>query len=193
MVRGRCRNPVTSGVLLWLWWAAIRPRRWNCYGSQHHPRCIGAGRSTSVRTAPARSAQPAAVRCVRTLFAHMLKRPGPPAPAPKKLAMLPPGPASAKPDRHRQKYAAWFKVPSTVQTRPAVPLGSHSCLPCPHSCAVCARQSPVRPGVKTPFHACPRPAGALPADGWKKFPHPSRARRAEAVAVRGRCRNRFNI
>ena len=105
----------------------------DCSGRERHPRCIGAGRSTSVRTAPARPAQPAAVRCVRTLFAHMLKRPSPPAPAPKELVVLPPWPAAASTDRHRQKYSLCFKVPSAVQTRPAVPLGSHSCLPFPHS------------------------------------------------------------
>ena len=90
----------------------------------------------------------------------------PPAPVPKESRVLPPWPACSKPDRHRQKYLLWFKVPSAVQVRPAVPLGSNSCLPCPHSCAVCARQSPVRPGAKTAFHARPGPATALPADGW---------------------------
>ena len=49
----------------------------DCYGRGRHPRCIGAGRSTSVRTAPARPAQPSAVRCVRTLFAPVLKRRSP--------------------------------------------------------------------------------------------------------------------
>ena len=105
----------------------------DCYGRGRHPRGIGAGRSTSVRTlfvTPGSATLP--VRC-RTVFAHMLKRPGPPAPAPKELAILPPWPASAKTDRHRQKYSLWFKAPSAVPPRPAVPLGSNGCLPFPHS------------------------------------------------------------
>ena len=133
----------------------------NCSGCGRNPRCIGAGRSTSVRTAPARPAQPPAVRCVRTLFAHMLKRPGPPAPAPKELAVLPPWPAAASTDRHRQKYSLCFKVPSAVQTRPAVPLGSHSRLPFPHSLRQCVpvshlfapvlkRRSPSARGQQVP-------------------------------------------
>ena len=174
ILRGNCEPPSGPGGCFAVAFVGYRPATSeNCSGCGRNPRCIGAGRSTSVRTAPARPAQPAAVRCVRTLFAHMLKRPGPPAPAPKEFAVLPPWPAAASTDRHRQKYSLWFKAPSAVQTRPAVPLGSHSCLSCPHSFAVRPRQSPVRPGVKTAFPARPGQAGAVPADGWQKSPAPA--------------------
>ena len=97
----------------------------------------------------------------------MLKRPGPPAPAPKELTVLPPWPAAASTDRHRQKYSLWFKAHSAVQPRPTVPLGSHSCLPFPHSPWQCVPVShlfaPVLKRLCPPARGQPRPS--LPMAG----------------------------
>ena len=108
-----------------------------------------------------------AARSVPHSVRPYVKTARPPAPAPKELTVLPPWPAAASTDRHRQKYSLCFKVPSAVQTRPAVPLGSHSCLPFPHSPWQCVPVShlfaPVLKRLCPPARGQPRPS--LPMAG----------------------------